>query len=47
MAGKLIRASEPTWRKLREVAYRKEMHIKDVLDDIVNGKLNPLEIEAK
>ena len=47
MTGKLIRASEPTWRKLREVAYQKEMHIKDVLDDIVNVKLNPLEIEAK
>jgi len=47
MTGKLIRASEPTWRKLREVAYKKEMHIKDVLDDIVNGKLNILEMEAQ
>ena len=47
MTGKLIRASEPTWRKLLEVAYKKEMHIKDFLDDIVNGKLNILEIEAQ
>jgi len=47
MTDKLIRASNETWKKLRTVAYERETHIKTVLDKIMSGEINPLEIEMK
>jgi hypothetical protein len=47
MVDKLIRCSETAWRLLRAAAFNKETHIKTVLDDVLNGKLDPMEIEIK
>jgi len=46
MEVKLIRASEPTWNKLRAVAYQRRTYIKNVLDDIMDGKIDPTKIDV-
>lgn len=46
MEHKLIRASEPTWNKLRAIAYKRQTYIKNVLDDIMDGKIDPTKIEV-
>jgi hypothetical protein len=45
MEHKLIRASEPTWNKLRAIAYQRQTYIKNVLDDIMAGEIDPTKIE--
>jgi hypothetical protein len=44
MKDKLIRASLETWQKLRTGAFHRNIHIKTMLDDVVSGKIDPIEI---
>lgn len=41
---KLVRLSEPSWRKVREAAYKRESNIKAILEDIINENLTASEI---
>jgi hypothetical protein len=45
MKSKLIRTSDATWSKLRSVAYRNHTYIKNVLDDVMEGRIDPTKIE--
>lgn len=47
MIDKTIRTSFGTWLKLREIAYLQNTHIKTVVEEIITGKINPMEIEVK
>jgi hypothetical protein len=42
---KLVRADLNTWAKLRSAAYQRNVHIKTVLSDIMNGRIDPTKIE--
>lgn len=45
MTVKIIRASESTWSKLRSIAYQRQTYIKNVLDDIMEGRIDPTKIK--
>jgi hypothetical protein len=45
MTAKAVRTTERTWQKLRSEAYRKQLPIKDVLDQIMEGKADPTKLE--
>jgi hypothetical protein len=47
MTDKIVRTIFGTWQKLRAVAYQQNIHIKTALEEIMTGKINPLEIEVK
>lgn len=47
MNTKVVRTSLETWRKLRFIACQQDSKMKYVLDEIMNGKINPVEIEMK
>jgi hypothetical protein len=39
---KIIRVSYETWNRLRTYAYCNESKIKKVVEDIINGKVDPI-----
>jgi hypothetical protein len=41
MKDKLVRLSEPSWRKVKDAAYTQDTYIKTVLEDLINEKLTP------
>jgi len=45
MHEKHIRATERTWSKLRSEAFRQRKNIKDVLDGVMEGQIDPTKIE--
>lgn len=46
MSNHYLRISEKAWYVLREIAYRKETKMKTVLDDIIDGKIDPSQYGA-
>lgn len=44
MTDKLVRLSEPSWRKVREAAYLQESNMKAVVEELINEKYTSLTI---
>jgi predicted DNA-binding ribbon-helix-helix protein len=41
MESKLIRADQKTWQKLKTIAEERDMYIRNVLAEIMAGRLDP------
>jgi hypothetical protein len=47
MTDHFLRISENSWRKLRRIGFIKEKRLKTVIDDIMNGDINPSDFNKK